>query len=615
MIGYILASLETLWRLLGQYIQSPLFVVMHVVVFYTIVKSFGKLKRETLALKKWSPENPGQGKVGGDKADTVGVLDQFVNECNFLGPQGMIVPMTDFSDRIDSHIEGLVSELSERINMLLIIGIAGTLFGVFSFVADPTFSSSSDGMDTVQKVSELLTTSMAKAFPVGFVGLLGMLVCQYIASNQDDLFRKAATEATGRAIRHRAEKIVSQPDVLKKLIGQFLTYASKTAEQQCERNRDVALRIETALKPLGNLQNTLTELVNPVVNQLAERLDKALELVQAQTTQTKQVGEHLADSLSGMDKSVASLVEVAGSLQTILSDVPMLVHETAPALKEVTKASKANLKTAEALTQRVADLSEEMLGLPAKLKEQFVTIHQAVADLHASLQESELELLQQRGTKILEQWERLSNDLQRQVAESAGEAGRRYMEEVERQLGVIKDGISGAANSLGTASTRWQDTANNIEGILSEPKRVTEAWRTQVIEQLGAIKEFCRQTPQIIQGLSSAASAQSDAAGKIAEAGVAQREANALMGEVAAANREAVEKAGRMLEEQRSVAGKAEELLRVVQGLPTGTDQELVRRLDEMRTKTHGVEMAVLDLKKQLEGSKEHFLGRLVFRG
>src|SRR4051812_38653436 len=110
--------LHNLSNLLFGYITSGLpFAFFHVVVIFLVGKSWIDLNREASSLNSWDPLSAEQSFEGNDTSETVSVLDQFIAESRELGAGGVFVPMTDFSDRLDSAIEGRVAELHDRTNL------------------------------------------------------------------------------------------------------------------------------------------------------------------------------------------------------------------------------------------------------------------------------------------------------------------------------------------------------------------------------------------------------------------------------------------------------------------------------------------------------------------
>src|SRR5437764_38637 len=131
------------------------FAVLHLVVIIYLGRSVLRMLGETRGLRTWEPASVA---TEGPAA----VLTSFIRDSETLGQRGFVVPITDYSDRLDSEVENLVGEIGDRTNMLLLVGIAGTLFGVFEFAARTMAITG----DRLAQIGPILAESMAKAFPV-----------------------------------------------------------------------------------------------------------------------------------------------------------------------------------------------------------------------------------------------------------------------------------------------------------------------------------------------------------------------------------------------------------------------------------------------------------------
>jgi hypothetical protein len=155
----------------GYFTYGWFFVIAHAVVVERIIYDswYRKIRQETNALLHWNPQT-NKDEAGREHGEASQVLDQFVAESEKLGPKGFFVPMTDFSDRLDSIVDGMLAELHDRTNLFILVGIAGTLFGVSEFAFRAFEALSNTALPPGERVTELakyLSSSMAKAFPWG----------------------------------------------------------------------------------------------------------------------------------------------------------------------------------------------------------------------------------------------------------------------------------------------------------------------------------------------------------------------------------------------------------------------------------------------------------------
>lgn len=296
------------WSLVLGYVTHGLFfAIIHVFVAYLVYRSWhGKIELETDALELWVP--PHRRALTTVKAgETTRVLDRFVEESQKLGPQGFFVPMTDYSDRLDSIIDGMVAELHDRTNLFILVGIAGTLFGVFEFAFRSHEVALNQALDPglrVQKLGEFLSDSMSKAFPVGFMGLVLTFLSQIVAAIPERRLREALSKATREALKCRAEDSISQAEIV----------------------RESADAIREAMQPISSLESTLTNSLQPVVEKFGESLEQSLKLVRFQFDQLQTATQSIHTAVASVQQGVASLELAAGEMKTLLEGAPKAIR-------------------------------------------------------------------------------------------------------------------------------------------------------------------------------------------------------------------------------------------------------------------------------------------------
>jgi len=380
---------EVLGRLLGGYLDAGWpFAAMHGVVLYAVYKTWvSKIGTETKALQNWQPggskvatvedigpiELSGSWKPGrsgaekgkaarGRKSETTPILDRFIEDSEALGPQGILVPITDYSDRLDSTVDGMLSELHDRINLFLLVGIAGSLFGLFEFAFrayDALTSPNVGDNDRIRLLGEHLSSSMAKAFPVGFIGLVLTFFFQIIAGFPERRLRASLTDATREALARRKEVSKSQAQVIQETAG----------------------AIRTALLPLNDLKLTLTQSIQPVVKEFGTRLDQSLGLVKAQFSEMQRITASLAMAIRSVNAGVISLNKATDSLKGMLQDAPEVLSNTVK-LQESQKAVLSDYeKVLEGYVEQAGRLNlavHTTISNMANLPEDIVRITQAV---------------------------------------------------------------------------------------------------------------------------------------------------------------------------------------------------------------------------------------------
>jgi hypothetical protein len=313
-------SFELLGKLLAAYWNKAWpFALGHGVLVALILYRTYMIHRETAVLEGWRPpQAPEPADTKAAAADTgspaTHTLNRFIEECVILGPQGFFISITDFSDRIDSIVEGLLSDLYNKINMLLIVGIAGSLFGLFEFA-----NSSSHGLTDITNgkgaqvnFSELLANSMAKAFPVGFVGLVLMLIFQVWATVPESRLRHAVAGAIGRAVEERRKLCRSQAAIVEAAV----------------------VSIGQAMKPLENLESTLARTITPVVSEFAKQMEGSLAFFKKQFDALTGAATKIDEAVNAVERNIRILEETAGRLDVTLKAAPAVLAASIELQKE-----------------------------------------------------------------------------------------------------------------------------------------------------------------------------------------------------------------------------------------------------------------------------------------
>ena len=321
------SSVGLLVKLLAAYWNKAWpFALGHGVLAALILYRTYTIHRETATLECWRPPQVPEPMDAKAAASDTGspatyTLDRFIEECMVLGPQGFFVSIADFSDRIDSIVEGLLSDLYNKINMLLIVGIAGSLFGLFEFANSSShgLSDIANGKGVQVNFSELLASSMAKAFPVGFVGLALMLLFQVWATVPESRLRQAVVAAIGRAVEERRKLCRSQAAIVEAAV----------------------MSIGQAMKPLENLESTLARTITPVVEEFAKQMEGSLALLKKQFDALTGASFKIDEAVNAVERSVVAvernirvLEETASRLDLTLKAAPAVLATSIELQKE-----------------------------------------------------------------------------------------------------------------------------------------------------------------------------------------------------------------------------------------------------------------------------------------
>ena len=456
LVEIIRQFLSLSWSLvLGYLTYGWFFAIMHVFVGYLIYRSWhGKIQLETDALELWVP--PHRRALTNLKAgETTRVLDRFVDESKKLGPQGFFVPMTDYSDRLDSIIDGMVAELHDRTNLFILVGIAGTLFGVFEFAFRSHAVALDQALDPglrVQKLGEFLSESMSKAFPVGFMGLVLTFLSQIVAAIPEKRLREALSKATREALKCREEDSVSQAEIV----------------------RESASAIREAMRPMSSLESILTNTLQPVVEKFGESLNQSLKLVRVQFDQLQIATQSIHTAVASVHQGVVSLELAAGEMKTLLEGAPKAIHSLDQLgerqqqfLAGLDASLQTHLSQAEKINSGLNTATEGLLTLPQEL------IHHTKNTLDSI------------GRESVSSWRNMSSEFSRQLHLDYSN----LLSNISTQAAEIRDAVSSLSQRLnevsGDASSALSSLSQLPDSVLkgletsfgSLSERALESWK------------------------------------------------------------------------------------------------------------------------------------------
>lgn len=397
------------------------FALAHGVIIAFLVFSIRTLLHETHGLTAWQPGDEG-------RSMAANILASFVRDSRRLGERGFVVPITDYSDRLDSQIENIVDEIGERTNMLLIVGIAGTLFGIFEF-AYRTQNLQAES-DRLGRMTGILADSIAKAFPVGFVGLMLMLIFQLALAVPISRLHQASSDATRRALEHRGE--VSQ------------TLADAIAHS-------IASSIAQSMRPVSTLGETVSKHLQPIVVELGNRLEDSLSLVRKQFNAIDQGTAQFLSATNNLQKSASTMTTTADELRKVLKMAPSVLSKTAElqeiqhqALEQIQGAFTRDLQVAEHVTNTLDRVTTSIAALPEQLVEQTVAAVGAAFDTVA--------------TQSVESWGKLSESLRAELQTETTILVKETREEIQS----VQQQVAAAANE-------WKRLATQSETLISAP--------------------------------------------------------------------------------------------------------------------------------------------------
>lgn len=361
-------TLDLLWKVIVNYgWHGYLFAIAHVAVLIMLLLTLHRMHHETEALEHWQPREKDSSVEGhafdsatpssssSSSTTSTDILDQFVGECDYLGQQGFFVPMTDFSDRLDSIVDGIAAEFHDRANLFIVVGVAGSLLGIFEFAFNSHDAMTNQALSPNERLNALgtyLSESMSKAFPVGFIGLVLTFIAQAFAPRPEGKLRDALVDAIGRALKARQSKSRSQ--------GQIV--------------REAAEGIKAAMGPLENLEQTLKLSVQPAVDKLGEHLDESLKLVKTQFDEMQKTNAGTQDIVREVNVAVGMLEKMVGDLERQAEETRQvnegairLQQQQMVSLAEFNEATAVNLQQVRLINDSIVNTLQSINRLPQVL--------------------------------------------------------------------------------------------------------------------------------------------------------------------------------------------------------------------------------------------------------
>lgn len=336
------------------------------------------------------------------------ILQQFAEDSERAGKLGIFVPLTDYSDRLDAHVEGEIDSLHSLANMFLVVGVAGTFFALFRFAFEVR-----SGLPA-EAIGVHLSEGLASAFPIGFVGLLLTMAGQFWIHFIEARLRLALDGAARAALRQRNA-----------------------------HGTTVISQIAKALEPLKNLETTLSQSLQPVIEGFQKQLQETQQYMVEQVQPLTTAVSRLQVSVDKMDRSAASLIETTEQFPALLQKAANIQAESLVAIERTGEI----IARWEPLVQGAADsltgAARELAQVPGKLSLQF--------------EDSLTQMASDSGQALHNATERFFNALEPSVARLEKTSGN--LEDAADGLGAVPERIGAAMTAVVHSSQK------ELEGI------------------------------------------------------------------------------------------------------------------------------------------------------
>jgi hypothetical protein len=418
--------------------EGLVFCLMHVVLFWLFFVKRREIQSEARDLADWEPDKDSHSRCGE-------VLDDFALDSKRMGALGIPIALTDFTDRLDSIVEGDVGRLQDTVNLFLVIGIAGTIFGLFGFVTG--------GGD----IQDQMSKALGRALPVTFFGMAWYVLGYILSSRPEQVLRNNVASATQKALKNRAEHTVSVPNA-----------------------------IAEALKPIQGLQSTLSEVLQPIVKEWGKRLEDTYKLVAHQMAAMEGAVQSINQAAISIENGVRDLARSSESLSRMLSESPEVFKNMKTAVAEQLKEMKRlsvlvdgqekSLAALNAETARVQEIMEtagnSLLGLSEIFKTQTAIgikrVSEEIVVVHATAAAEASE----KFTNAAEEWRELAANSRSNFQIALDQAVQGTLKVAHQELPQLADffinHLPGIVQQTQVAADKWREVAHQMEELRSK---------------------------------------------------------------------------------------------------------------------------------------------------
>lgn len=360
------------------------------------------------------------------------------------------------------------------IGLFLIIGIAGTFLGLWEVAstlkpsAESMVGTAAGSASQASTTVSILLRGIAKAFPVGFVGLLYTFVANLVAGGVESYKRR---------------KVETFMDA----VGDPLT-----------------MKLVEALGPVANLGTTLERGLKPVISNLARVLEPIPRLMESQQQELSNAKDALVNAAEALESSgeqisasVTGLKEMAETAHAALDSAQELSAGIRSYFSKITaKLDNATERAADAfatydraldsMTESVSEAADAFRTFPAQLR----------GDVTAALIASYNEASEAREEELKELYSEARNHFQTNMVNAVSG--------VMWDLGEAKKGLETLTATMNTSIVNAQNAFGQYEGAW---EKQAEKLREDIGKQIdpGIRKEMSANAKNALEALEEAA--------------------------------------------------------------------------------------------------------------
>lgn len=379
-------------------------------------------------------------------------LGVFLNEDERWRAEGIAVPMTDYSDRIDSIIEGLVDRLHNAVNLFLVAGLAGTFFGMAEFARQT--SALQQATDS-RVVLDALRTALGHSFPIGFLGLTLIIFLHPWASYWERKLREASAAAVNQALHSRSA--VLKQNTFESLV----TAVSALPQELAAALKPANENLLTQLKPLLELPTVIQKNNQEVIGPLQELFTQSRKEWKDTVGKLDRQSERVSSSIEKLEQPIQRLTGKIDDIGALISSMAMVTEKVLGDAQRVTAAT-------EHLHTSVAGTAASLNEAAAKLSTLPETVRDDMSRLHEVLRErigSHYELI---GREYVSSIRELAGSSVGDITNAAVQGGRQ-LAEAAKSLQIMADSVkSNLQDAIDGGATRVQGYLEQFDTVLGQ---------------------------------------------------------------------------------------------------------------------------------------------------
>jgi len=342
-----------------------------VLIFFLPVLSYflfslGRIVKEIRACRKWAGSN-----LGAEESQVVQELEAFLQDDERWRVQGIAVPMADYSDRIDSLIEGLADRLHNGVNLFLVAGLAGTFFGMAEFARQT--SALQQATDS-RVILAALRDALGHSFPIGFLGLTLTVFLHPVASHYEGKLREAAAHAVKSSLHRRTDALERKDsggllDVIRRLPQELASAIAST-------HKDLIDQLQPLLQLPEAIQKSNEQSLGPIRELFAESRKEWKETVAKLDRQSGRI----ADSIARLENPIQRLTARIDDIGALIASTQQIVERVLSDAQKISETTEGLRSKVDETAKGLHTAAEEFHGLPTLVKADLSNLHEILRE-------------------------------------------------------------------------------------------------------------------------------------------------------------------------------------------------------------------------------------------